>query len=320
MFFDSLAIQLNMGRPIAEAFVDAAGNSGDPELYQIFTAVAPKLRSGQSLPSCLKPYEERFPELVMCVLNVGEVSGGISGAAQRLADTYKQMVAMQRSLSNNSFSPVKILLILCFIDMVLVLIHELGRNGDNLSGLALTFTVVTSVGIFAATVIAEVYIARAILHQMYRWKPVRLIVDTIKLSIPGLGIVSRKLSAARWARSFAVLWSAGINISNALEVSSTSALNAHYEKEFRAAAVQTRMGRCLSDCLARTELLPPYLVGIIRSCEETGKMDDELLRVATEMEREALDKSIIEMNRIVICGALLIGVLFLLQMLDMLAG
>jgi hypothetical protein len=171
MFFDSLAIQLNMGRPIAEAFVDAAGNSGDPELYQIFTAVAPKLRSGQSLPSCLKPYEERFPELVMCVLNVGEVSGGISGAAQRLADTYKQMVAMQRSLSNNSFSPVKILLILCFIDMVLVLIHELGRNGDNLSGLALTFTVVTSVGIFAATVIAEVYIARAILHQMYRWKP-----------------------------------------------------------------------------------------------------------------------------------------------------
>jgi hypothetical protein len=49
-------------------------------------------------------------------------------------------------------------------------------------------------------------------------------------------------------------------------------------------------------------------------------MDDELLRVATEMEREALDKSIIEMNKIVFCGALFIGLLFLLQMLDMLAG
>jgi type IV pilus assembly protein PilC len=171
----------------------------------------------------------------------------------------------------------------------------------------------------AAGIIIAAFIVRAILHQLYRWKQLRLIVDTLKLAWPGLGIITRNLAAARWARSFAVLWSAGVNISTALEASSKTALNAHYERELRAAAVQTRMGRPLSDCLARTKLLPPFLLGIIRSCEITGKMDDQLVRLAIEMEREALDRSIREMNRIVMTSVLFLMLLAAIVMLGQLA-
>jgi type IV pilus assembly protein PilC len=319
LFFDSLAIQLNVGRPIADSLLDAAHNSGDRELQQIFTAVAPKLRLGQSLSFCLRPYEERFPELVMCVLQVGEMSGGVAEASCRLADTYRQMVATQREISTNAFSPRKALSVICMLYTIVLIFDGLKSTAANIPPVAFAFIVGTKVGMLAAGIIIAAFIVRAILHQLYRWKQLRLIVDTLKLAWPGLGIITRNLAAARWARSFAVLWSAGVNISTALEASSKTALNAHYERELRAAAVQTRMGRPLSDCLARTKLLPPFLLGIIRSCEITGKMDDQLVRLAIEMEREALDRSIREMNRIVMTSVLFLMLLAAIVMLGQLA-
>ncbi len=117
-----------------------------------------------------------------------------------------------------------------------------------------------------------------------------------------LGPISRNLSIARWARSFAVLWSAGVNIAKALEVSSRSSLNAYYERALSVAAAQTRLGRPLSQSLAGAEMLPPYLLHIIQTSETVGRMDDQLLSLAAEMEREALTRAELAMNKIVIAA------------------
>jgi type IV pilus assembly protein PilC len=295
LFFDSLAIQLNVGRPIPESLTAASFNSGDKELQQICSIVAPQLSRGASLCSSLRPYTSRFPEIVLCVLEVGEMSGGIGESAQRLSDTFRQSVNAERDIKTNAYSHPKALLGLCLIQAI-VLFTTTDKNQPLIySAIDIALKIVA----FAFEIVFAFFAGRVILKGLYRWHALRLIVDTIKLALPGLGIVSRNLSAARWARSFATLWRAGVNISTGLEVSSRSALNAHYERELLFAAKQTRLGQPLSVCLARTQLLPPHLLQIIRVCDETGKLDDQLLRTAYEMERDALDRSIREMNRIV---------------------
>jgi type II secretory pathway component PulF len=315
LFFDSLAVQLNFGRPISESLIAAAFNSGDIEIQEIAARISPQLRQGHSLQDCLKPYSRRLPEIVICVLEVGEMSGGLPGAAERLSETFKLTLNAERDLAYNAYSPRLILLALCLLLTIGLLVGSLTSSGPDAPILTLIVRIACQVAAFAAGMIAGFFVLRALMRELYRWGSLRLIVDTIKLALPGFGMISRNLSAARWARSFAVLWSAGVNISTALEVSSGSSLNAHYERELRQAAVQTRLGRSLSDCLKRTQLLPPYLLGVISVCETAGRMDDQLIRIAADMERDALHKAIIQLNRMVALVQLIIIIAAVLLMM-----
>jgi len=120
------------------------------------------------------------------------------------------------------------------------------------------------------------------------WQPLRLAADTIKLATPHLGIVARNLAAARWGRSFATMWHAGVPVSQALEVSSRSSLNAVYEHAILRAASRTRQGMSLTDALADTDLLPRYLLAILRSGEMGGNPGRALEQIVITLEDEAL--------------------------------
>jgi len=302
IFFDGVSVFLRAGRSVGDTMLREATSGIDPELRRICAAIAPQLSHGRSLCSCLRPYERRFPPIVMCVLEVGEVSGGLADQAQRLADMFKQTNSFERKFRFGVYDPRLVLLVLCLLQSVHLMISEVTSTGPNHSMGVMTFSVVAGV-IETAVVLTSAYFGgRVVMAQVYRWQGLRYFVDTVKLALPRLGVISRNLSAARWARSFAVLWAAGINISTALEVSSGSALNARYERALRIAARQTRQGMPLSQSLAGTELLPAYLLGVIKMCETAGSMDNSLLILAAEMERDALCRSVEEMNRFVIYG------------------
>lgn len=165
--------------------------------------------------------------------------------------------------------------------------------------------IVMQVGLTAIQWILIYLAARVILQCLYRWRALRLVVDTMKLAFPRFGLVHRNLAAARWARSFAALWGAGVNISTAIEVASRTTLNARYERDLQAAALQTRLGRPLSESLSTAKLLPAHLISIIMTCEMVGSLDSQLLKLATQMESEALARAIEEMNKLVIAAQII---------------
>jgi len=248
----------------------------------------------------LRPYERRFPPIVLCVLEVGEVSGGLADAVQRLADTFKQTNSFARKFRYGVYDPVQLLIILCIFEFASLVLRE-GMQPHPDRPIAVTILYMAwDVAATGVRLTLEYLIGRAVLLHLYRWQPLRYFVDSVKLALPRLGIVTRNLAAARWARSFATLWAAGVNISTSLEVSSRSALNVCYERALRLAALHTRQGIPLSESLARTQLLPPHLLNVIATCEEAGKFDTGLLKLAEEMEREALTRAMEEMNKIVV--------------------
>ncbi len=124
-------------------------------------------------------------------------------------------------------------------------------------------------------------------------------------------ITLRNLAAARWARSFATLWNCGVPISTALEVSSQSALNACYEKALLRAALQTRQGVTLYESLASTQLLPNYLLDIIRTGEMSGSLGTSLDHFASLLEEEAFAKATQQFVAILMGGQILGFVLML---------
>jgi type IV pilus assembly protein PilC len=296
-----LGVQLNAGCSISDSVQNAALCSGDVELKQISLEITPKLRRGMNFRDCISPFKSRLPELVFSLIEVGEISGSLVDSSQRLARTFKQTMRLQQEQKLKVYDPWLYLLGLCICDTIHEMLMQLGRTspGPDMPLDSTAWHIALHVAIFALQLVVGYFFLRAVMPFVYRLEAIRIIVDTVKLALPGLGMVSRNLSASRWARSFAVLWSAGINISTALEISSRSALNIHYERAFMKAAGDTRRGRSLSESVAATELLPPHLLSIIRTCEISGRLDDQLLHMADQMEIEAVEKSIVEMNRII---------------------
>lgn len=317
-FFDGLAVLLKAGQTLPEALT-IASRSIDPELKQMCATIVPRLRRGESLVDNLRPYAGRFPEIVMPIIEVGEVGGGMEGSARRLADSFTQSIGVEREFKYGAFDPWLVIIMMTIVQMVHLIILTLGA-GQNAT------LVQDAVSVAIGTVLGFLFLAAVYLggrlaaRYLWRWRGLRLLVDQIKLAWPRLGLVTRNLSAARWARSFAVLWRAGVQISFALEVSSRSALNAYYEDALLKAARRTRAGTSLYQSLVETHLLPANLMAIVGTGETTGNLADILELHATEMEHEALQRAMQEMNTNVLLGQIILMLIVALSALGSLSA
>ena len=295
LFFDGLAALVAAGFSVPGA-LGRASSGTDPELHHICRSAALVVSRGVPLSAALRPYAHRLPELVLPVLEVGELSETLDAAARRLSDAFGRRAAAEHRFRYAVFDPWLVIL-------ALTLIKATRLVGDGPLGIiqgALT-TLLT---------LAAYYLGgRLLVRALLRWPWLRLQVDTIKVALPHRSAVVRNLAAARWARSFATLWGAGVAISPALEVSSRSALNAYYEQAILRASGQTRLGRSLHQSLSATHLLPAHLLSVIATGETSGHLAEMLERLASGMEEEALARATQEMMVIVTAGEVVLGLL-----------
>jgi len=129
------------------------------------------------------------------------------------------------------------------------------------------------------------------------------------MKVPVLKTVIIKVAVARFSRIFASMMSAGVSVIDAIEVTGKAIGNSVLEDELKAAAKAVANGQQLSEPLAASTVFPPIVSQMLAIGEETGKMDEVLIKVAEFYEEEVdatVDSlsSILEPIMIVIMGAM----------------
>lgn len=297
-FFANLARLIGSGTSIPASLISSS-KSLDPELELICASIEPRLRAGVALHEALGPYRLRFPEMVIPIIEVGEVSGTLDSACDRLAKTFQAIDGYRVRYRDVAIEPIKVI-----------------------AGVTL-FKVVFSLGVspidmlkIAATTAAEltlVYILlRLAYRNLWRWPALHRLVDKIHLAIPHVGAIERNLATARWARSFATMWHAGVPVSRALDVASRSTLNAYYEQALQKAVVLTRQGSSVTESLEGIELTPRHLLPLLKVGEETARFGEALDRYVDVLEEEALVKAQQESMSAMVIGYLLAGLFALM--------
>lgn len=114
----------------------------------------------------------------------------------------------------------------------------------------------------------------------------RLAVDRIKLRLPVLGPLFRKLSIARFSRSLGALVGAGLPVGEALELASESAANLHLQSYLLGLSPRVRAGEPFSSVMRETGFFPNQVVQMVRVGEETGRTDEMLAKVSDYYESE----------------------------------
>ncbi|MGH8610130.1 MAG: type II secretion system F family protein, partial [Gammaproteobacteria bacterium] len=140
-------------------------------------------------------------------------------------------------------------------------------------------------------------------------------MDRVKLRMPTIGLIYKKLILTRFSNAFAMLYSSGIPILESLRLCESVVGNRVVEEAVRNAGRQIGEGSAITSAFAATELFPPLVVRMLRIGESTGALEKSLLNVSYFYNREVREsierlQTVIEPALTVTLGLLMAWVLF----------
>jgi len=293
---------LKAGMALGEALHVLEGRTAYPQLQQIIREGAKLVAAGGSFSEVLAKYPEEFSELTTAVIAMGEQTGRLDESCDQVASYLEHEYSLRQMVMRETFYP-KVLLAFCIIipSAIPALIEAL--MGSVWLGL---WIFIKNIGKWALGLGIPIYLAYLIYHSlMAKSQQSREAVDSMKLHIPLLGAVVRRLALAKFARALSYTYSAGAPMGQAITLSASAMGNSVLARRFKSAVPLVQKGYKLSDALGKAPDIDDMVLGMLRTGEQTGEIDATMERVADHFE-EAAETSI---HRMAIM-ALPIGVIF----------
>jgi type IV pilus assembly protein PilC len=148
---------------------------------------------------------------------------------------------------------------------------------------------------------------------MYTYKrseKMQFAMDKLLIRLPGIGPVLKKSALARFSRTLAIIFSAGVPLVDGMKTVGASTGNRVYQKAVEDVRNDVSTGRSLENSMAATKVFPNMMLQMVSSGEESGELELMLDKVAEFYEREVDDAvdamaSIIEPVMIVFLGTII---------------
>jgi type IV pilus assembly protein PilC len=289
-----LATMVSSGMTLLRSFYVLEDQVENPKLKDTLSGVREAIESGLTFSDALERHPKVFTPLYVAMVRAGEAGGVLEEALDRTADQLEKDDSLRRQVKSAmmyptvvlSFAGVVLVGMIAFIVPVFVGVFE--DFGGELP-LITRFTVGLS-----SVVTGYWYLLLAgsvgTVVGFKKWKRSergRPQWDQFRLRIPvNIGKTVQKIALARWSRTFSALYSAGVPIMQAIEVTGKTAGNAVVERAMDDVVASVKSGGSLSAPLANAPIFPGMVTQMIAVGEETGNLDTMLTKVADFYEDE----------------------------------
>lgn len=264
--------------------------STDKETYQ---NLLNSIRQGIPLSEAMEEQGKTFPVLLVSMMRSAEANGNLDQTSLRMAEHYDKEHRLNGKVRNAMIYPVilSVLLVGVIIFILSYLVPQFQDIFDTMESLPLPTVILLgmSSGIkkywpFIILVIAVLVFG---INLLFRIPKVRWKKDQLKLRLPVIGNLLRKIYTARFARTLCSLYSSGIPIIQALQIGSSTVGNRYIEDQFERVIDEIRRGESLSASLMQIDGFQKKLSSAILVGEETGSLDEMLDSIADSLEFEA---------------------------------
>lgn len=319
IFTRQLSTMISAGVPLDQAINTLQTQADNPYFAKVIGEIAHDVQSGSPLGDVFAKYPNIFSDVYVNMVKAGEAGGILDEILKRLAAQVEQEASMRKKIKSAMTYPVVILTVtvVAFFGIMIFVIPKLAKIMNDLGGpdaqlpiytramLAVSSFMQSYAIILIALGVGAVFLVRRYIHTPHG----KLKFHALLLKIPVVNTIIIKIAIARFARTFASLMSAGVNVLDALEVTGGAIGNKVIENELKEAAKDVRNGKSLSEPLSKSPHFPPIVAQMLAVGEETGKIDEILIKVADFYEEEVSAvieglASIIEPIMIIILGAL----------------
>lgn len=292
-FTRQLSTMITAGLPLTDALIILQTQSG-PAMQKVIDVVRRDVEGGQTLAKSLEKHPKVFTRVYISLVRAGESAGVLDKVLARLADTLEKQKEFRSKTKGALIYPMIVMVamaIVGFIMMVFVIPKLTAMYKDFGADLPAPTQALITVSEFMATfwyLVLGGIVGGIFLFKAYEKTPNgRLRVDRWKLKMPIFGPIQTKVSLVELTRTLSLLVGAGISLLTALEIVLDALDNRVFRDALERVAKNVEKGQSLSTALARSEEFPVLMNQMVSVGEETGKLDEVLLKLSTYFESES---------------------------------
>lgn len=320
LFTRQLATMMKSGVPLLQSFDIVGRGHANPSVAKLLLDIKADVETGSSLSQAFRKYPLYFDALYCNLVAAGEQAGILEALLDRLATYKEKILAIKSKIKSALFYPVAVIFVALVITAVIMIFvipafKEVFKNfGADLP--APTLLVISISDFFVAYWWAIFGCLAGGLYAFFEsWKrseKVQMAMDRFLLRTPIFGEIIRKAVIARWTRTLATMFAAGVPLVESLESVGGAAGNYVYKAATREIQSAVSTGTSLTNSMQNVNLFPNMVTQMVAIGEESGALDSMLGKVADFFEQEVDDaveamSSLIEPMIMVVLGTLIGG-------------
>jgi len=320
IFARQLATMLTAGIPMVQAFEIIGVGHDKPAMQKLVLAIKSDIETGNALNQALAKHPLYFDDLFVNLVEAGEHAGALETVLDKIA-TYKEKTeALKKKIKKALFYPAAVLAVAIIVTVILLLFvipqFESLFKGFGADLPAFTQFVIEMSrwmqknGWILLLVVGATGFIFAYFYK--RSRPLRQFLDRMSLQVPVIGPILKKAAIARFARTLATMFGAGVPLVEAMKSVAGATGNIVYQDAVLKMRDELSTGLRMQRSMENTGLFPNMVVQMIAVGEESGSLDEMAAKVADFYEADvdaAVDalSSLLEPLIMVILGVLVGG-------------
>ena len=328
LFSRQLSTLVSAGVPLVQGLNILEEQIENPSFKKVVRELKQDIESGMGIADSMKKFPKAFDTLYVSMIRAGELGGILDTILDRLSGYLESAEHLKAKVKSALMYPVVVMTIAMGITWFL-LVFIIPKFQEMFTSFGQELPAIT---------LALLNTSRFLIKWWYAYVPVPFImlpvfkaalknrgfarkVDGLMLKLPIFGMILKKVSVAKFTRTFSTLIKAGVPILSALDTVASTAGNIVVEEAVLTAKVAIREGERIAKPLSASKVFPTMVVSMISIGEETGNLDAMLSKIADFYESEvdtAVDglTSLIEPLVIVFMGGV-IGTIVVAMFLPM---
>ena len=296
-FTRQLATMLKAGVPLLQSFEIVARGHSNARFSRLMMEVKGRIEAGSSLADAFRHYPAQFDNLYCNLVAAGESSGMIDAILDRLATYKEKILALKSKIKSALFYPsavVTVAIVVVWVIMIFVIPAFKDVFSSFGASLPAPTQLVIDISDFVVTwwwaaflAIGGTIFGMSVLIK--RSDTMRYTFDRLLLKFPVIGDILEKATIARWTRTLATMFAAGVPLVESLDAVSGAAGNAVYQSATRRIQTDVSTGSSLTNSMMSTQLFPNMVLQMVQIGEESGSLDAMLTKIADFYEREVDD-------------------------------
>jgi type IV pilus assembly protein PilC len=320
LFTRQLAVMMKAGVPLLQAFDIVGKGHSNPSVARLLLDIKTDVETGSSLQQAFLKYPLYFDALYCNLIGAGEAAGILDALLERLATYMEKTQALKSKIKSALFYPISIIVV-AFIITAVIMIFVIPAFKELFEGFGAKLPTPTLVLMNISDIFVTYWylifggIGGGLYAFFYFWKrskKMQDVMDALMLKIPIFGELIRKATIARWTRTLATMFAAGVPLVESLDSVAGAAGNAVYYNATKVIQREISTGSGLTVAMQNTGLFPSMVLQMVAIGEEAGSLDAMLGKVADFFEAEVDDavaaiSSLMEPVIMVVLGTLIGG-------------
>ncbi len=321
IFTRQLATMMKAGVPLLQAFDIVGRGNPNPSVTRLLNDIRTDVETGTSLNVAFRKYPLYFDNLYCNLVEAGEAAGILDQLLDRLAVYMEKTEAMKSKIKSALMYPISVLIV-AFVVTAVIMIFVVPSFKEVFANFGAELPAPTLFVIALSEIFVQYWwlifggLFGGVYFFMQAWRrsaAMQMVMDRVLLRMPIFGTLVDKSCVARWTRTLATMFAAGVPLVEALDSVGGAAGNSVYTAATVKIQQEVSTGTALTVAMTNVKLFPSMVLQMCAIGEESGSIDHMLGKVADFFESEVDDmvagiSSLMEPIIIVILGTVIGGI------------